>query len=88
MKISIDHPTGRPNFSEVTIGGLTVWFSYKTPIAFYSIGSGYVISENTWGPTTGKHLNAVVAHDKARRVKRAEFEAALDAEFTLRGIAA
>jgi len=49
-----------------------VWFSYKTPIAFYTFTTGLVISENDWGPTTGKHLNSIDP-DKSKRIKRADF---------------
>ncbi len=31
IDLSIDHPTNRQNFTEVTIGEVVVWFSYKTP---------------------------------------------------------
>jgi hypothetical protein len=41
----------------VTVGDLTVYFSYSTPVAFRSCQHGLVICENQWGPTTGKHLN-------------------------------
>ena len=49
-----------------------VWFSYKTPIAFRTLTTGLVISENEWGPTTGKHLNSIDS-DKSKRIKRADF---------------
>lgn len=52
----IAHPTDRPNFTEVTIGDVTLWFSYKTVIAFHSPATGFVVSENLWSNTTGKHL--------------------------------
>ncbi len=39
------------------IDGLTIWFSYKTPVAFDSVKTGFVIRENDWSTTTGKHLN-------------------------------
>jgi len=55
--------------------GLTVYFSYKTPIAFRVDGKT-TIRVNEWGPTTGKHLNAIDA-DKRLRVDGAIFEARL-----------
>ena len=42
-----------------TAGDLDVYFSYKTPVAFRAPGFGLVVRENEWGPTTGKHLNAI-----------------------------
>lgn len=40
----------------VDVGPLTVWFSYRTPVAFRAPGVGKVVRQNEWGPTTGKHL--------------------------------
>ena len=58
------------------VGTLSVWYSYKTPIAFYHPSVGKVIRENEWGPTTGKHLNAVDP-DKKKRIPGIHFEATL-----------
>ena len=79
MNVSISHPTDRPNFTEVTLGDKTVYFSYKTPIAFRG-ENGLVIRENDWNVTTGKHLNWI-CDDKTARITGAEFVAALEAEF-------
>lgn len=49
---------------------VTVYFSYETIIAIRS-EDGLVISENHWGTTTGKHLNAI-ATDKNIRVPHSE----------------
>jgi hypothetical protein len=78
MNVSINHPTDKVNFTEVTLGELTVWFSYKTPIAF-RVGYGKrVCRENDWGPTTGKHF-AYLGSDKSTRIPGATFEALLKA---------
>ena len=58
---------------EVTIGTLTVYFSYKTPVAYHTPGTGTVCTENVWGVTTGKHLNWIQPNKKAR-LNNAEFE--------------
>jgi hypothetical protein len=55
----------------VEVGNLTVYFSYKTPVA-YCDGNGLVCRENDWGPTTGKHLNAIT--DKFNRIPGEQFE--------------
>ena len=73
MRVSISHPTSKVNFSEVTVGPVTIWFSYRTPIAFLDSLQGYVIRENDWGPTTGRHLNWI-NDDKSVRVPTAYFE--------------
>ena len=50
------------------------WFSYKTLVAFWTLGEGRVVRENEWGPTTGKHLNAIDGGDKKERVSSHDFE--------------
>jgi hypothetical protein len=76
MKITVNHPTDRPNFYNVHVDqSILVWFSYETPIAFQIFdGSGkIVIRENSWNQTTGKHLNYVDS-DKSNRIASADFE--------------
>ena len=79
---TIDHPTGLPNFPEVTVGDLTVWFSYRTPIAFRTPDTGRIVCENVWSKTTGKHLSWLDGGDreaKARRYRRDAFLIAMEA---------
>ena len=59
------------NTVRVDIGELTVWFSYRTPIAFM-IGARFVMRPNRWGPTTGRHMALLRGAD---RVSDHEFEA-------------
>ncbi len=54
--------------------GLTVWFSYQTPVAFQVDGFARVVRRNDWGPTTGKHLNAIDGGDHKTRVDGETFE--------------
>ena len=73
---------------QVTIGTLTLFFSYKTVVAFENRG-GLVCSENCWAQTTGKHLNWIEPNKRAR-VKRPEFERLLAetmADHGLQGVA-
>lgn len=58
----------------VHIGDVTLWFSYKTLVAFSSPDTGRVVSENCWGPTTGKHLTWIDGGNKKDRLGRDEFE--------------
>ena len=68
-----------PNFNEVSIKGVTLYFSYETIVGF--IGKkGTVISENLWGPTTGKHLNRIGI--KENRVSREQFDKLLAKELS------
>ena len=84
MSVNISHPTGRPNFSRVSVNGLTLWFSYETVIAFQDTGN-VVVSENVWGPTTGKHINAV-SYAGTERTPRAEFVQALQDTLSAYGL--
>lgn len=47
------------NALRLDVGPLTVWFSYKTPVAFHAPGCPRVVRHNAWGPTTGRHLKAI-----------------------------
>ena len=74
---TISHPTDRANFCVVTIGDLSLAFSYQTVIGYRCRG-GWTLCENEWGPTTGKHLNHLDP-DRTNRVHRGDFEAGLSA---------
>lgn len=77
-----------PNFLSVQLRGLRVWFSYKTPVAFCVNGGRRVVRQNDWGPTTGKHLNALDGGSKEARAERldsAAFKVALDAACEKKG---
>ena len=73
------------NSAEVSFQNLTIWFSYRTPIAFMTPKTGRVCRVNSWGPTTGKHLNAVEA-DKGKRIAGADFEAQLSEVLKAHGL--
>ncbi len=62
-----------------SVGDLDVYFSYKTPVAFRHPMTGLIVRSNEWGPTTGKHLNAIDGGNgaKAKRINGTEFEARL-----------
>jgi hypothetical protein len=62
----------------ITLPNITLYFSYETVIAYSNDTEGLVVSENMWGPTTGKHLNWI-STDHKTRVKRTEFEDRLTA---------
>lgn len=75
---TIDHPSGRWNFTRVTVDGVTYWFSYVTCVAFNKHdGHGPVVRVNEWGPTTGKHLNYIDGGDKAAKAVRVYADGAL-----------
>lgn len=78
---SISHPTDRPNFTVAYVNGVTIWFSYRTPVAFQTDGRS-IVRENDWSTTTGKHLNYIdggTPEAKKARVSGEEFERLLSA---------
>ena len=59
----------------VEVNGVTVWYSYTTPVAFHVNGHTRVVHKNVWSKTTGKHLNMIDGGgNTAHRVDREEFE--------------
>ena len=61
----------------IRVGTLTAFFSYNTIIAFRDNGH-FVVRENDWGPTTGKHLNWLDDGDKSNRTPGEKFNQLLD----------
>lgn len=71
--------TTKGNALVFSLGDIDVYYSYKTPVAFHA-GERLYVRENVWGPTTGKHLNAIDGGDKeakAARVGENEFKVRL-----------
>lgn len=58
--------SAKNNAKEITIGPLTLYFSYRTIVAFQHYSTGLVCRENAWSTTTGKHLNAIMPNKKSR----------------------
>lgn len=73
------------NSLRIEIGVVTVWFSYKTPVAF-QVGSERVVRQNQWGPTTGKHLNWIDDGDHKSRVTSEEFQRRYDEMLATNGL--
>lgn len=46
--------------------GVTVFFSYKTPVAAHIPGEGYVRTEKRWSVTTSKHIGQFLTRNGAR----------------------
>lgn len=65
------------NYSRVGFQNLMIWTSYNTVIGFWTPKTGRVVRQNSWGPTTGKRLNAIDDGDKASRIGGKEFETRL-----------
>jgi len=69
----------------LTLGDLTLYFSYRTVVAFEE-GFKMYVSENCWGPTTGKHLKWIDDGCKKSRLKRDKFEELLEKVLMEKGI--
>jgi len=67
------------NALRVSVGAVDVFFSYRTPVAYSLDGAPPVVRRNEWGPTTGKHLNAIDDGDKRSRVDVDTFQTGLRA---------
>ena len=73
----IEHPTNRPNFTIVHEHDRSVAFSYQTVVGLNRWdGNGWIVRENEWGPTTGKHLN-YLNPDKSARLSGDAFDGEL-----------
>ena len=62
----------------IQLGNKSIYYSYDTVVAFEGYNSKGVrfdlmVSENCWGPTTGKHLNWIDGGRKNKRLSRDEF---------------
>ena len=45
------------NQTEIETADARIFFSYKTPVAAYIFGEGFVRSENFFSVTTSRHIN-------------------------------
>ena len=88
MKLpTVKHPTDRPNFTVVTLNAaedreLWLAFSYETCVGFTRPAwDKWVVRQNLWGPTTGKHMNTLNA-DHEDRWNKEEFEWMLEGMLT------
>lgn len=70
-------PSAQSNAKCVEIGDVELYFSYETIVGLRYRGRT-VVTQNTWGPTTGKHLNAIDGGNKADRVTMTELLAEID----------
>ena len=51
------------NMTEVETSEARILFSYRTPVAAYIYGEGYVKTEKYWSVTTSRHINKWGAKD-------------------------
>ena len=65
------------NTLHVDLGEIEFWYSYKTIVAYRDIHDGFIVCENAWGVTTGKHLNWI-SRDHSRRLDSGSFDVMLE----------
>ena len=51
------------NQTEVETANARIFFSYKTPVAAYVFGRGFVRTENFYSNTTSRHINKWIGVD-------------------------
>jgi hypothetical protein len=56
----------------VNVGGVRLWYSYSTLVAFAD-GNQFCVCENVWGTTTGKHINWIDGGRKSERLSHEDF---------------
>lgn len=63
------------NLHEVVVNGLSIYFSYDTPVAF-KVDEELLTSDNIWSQTTGSHLNLIKERNevKTRRANNNVFK--------------
>ena len=50
------------NMTEVETSEARILFSYRTPVAAYVFGRGYVRTAKWWSVTTSRHINQYFKH--------------------------
>ena len=51
------------NMTEVETSEARILFSYRTPVAAYVFGRGFVKTEKWWSVTTSRHINKWIGKD-------------------------
>ena len=54
--------------------GVEVFFSYKTPVAAFIPGQGYIRTNQKWSRTTSKHINKWLDGANAVEVSQSQIE--------------
>ena len=56
------------NMTEVETSEARILFSYRTPVAAYVFGEGFVKTEKWWSVTTSRHINKWIDGGTAKEV--------------------
>lgn len=60
--------------TELETSTLRVLFSYRTPVAAFILGRGYVCTEHRWSATTSRHIKKWLNGVTAVEVSQAELD--------------
>ena len=58
------------NMTEIETSEARILFSYRTPVAAYVFGEGYVRTEKWWSVTTSRHINKWLDGGTAKEVSQ------------------
>lgn len=67
-------PSSKCNTVHLNLGNISLYYSYRTIIAFHTIDEGLVVCSNEWGPTTARHLNLIDGGNVEDRIDYDEFQ--------------
>lgn len=56
------------NQTEIITDSMTIFFSYREPVACFIEGQGYFKTSKKWSGTTTKHINKWIKDNKAKNV--------------------
>lgn len=80
--MNTSHRRHNDNCNEVTIGRVTIGYSYATAVTVHG-PAGSATRENVWGNTTGRHIGMLGGHRKGERVDEETFNKVLERNLTL-----
>lgn len=63
------NPVGSNQTEVERADGVTVFYSYQTPVAAFVPGKGALVTKTKYSTTTSKHVNAAVARWGASRTE-------------------
>lgn len=63
------------NANELEVDGVTILFSYATPVAAHVPGAGFFRTSERYSSTTSKHINGWLKSQNARHIVEASQEA-------------
>ena len=58
------------NMTEIETDDARILFSYRTPVAAYVYGVGYVKTDKWWSVTTSRHINKWIDNCTVREVSQ------------------